>query len=229
VLDELKRWEDKANCRESFTVETLEALRVQVLKISPASKARALWHWFAVTLQAGCRRVEWAQPNYAQTVNKIYTNPRDDPYAFCLGDVFFLGARKRRLTLQEALADRSQVFFVELGFRWQKNGEHGETKLFSHNEYNAYLDVVFRWLKIVDLFLSLFGEGYDMPLAAYWEPTKSQPQLLNSLDIKIQMRELVISVYRLNGITTPRLSTNSQAILYGLAPVLFCMPRGPLP
>jgi hypothetical protein len=63
-------------------------------------------------------------------------------YAFCVDDVQFLGIGQFRLTTPRAISHREEVYYVELTFRMQKNGKHGEVKRYSRNIRTPSLDAV---------------------------------------------------------------------------------------
>jgi hypothetical protein len=198
VLDELRRWESMPNRREPYTV-AMHAAPCRRARNSPPYELRsALTDWFGAMLQAGGRLSEWAQPKGASEFSKVTKNFRGDPKAFCLGDVEFLGEGKRRLSTAFALSHRRQVRYVNITWRTQKNGQHGEIVMFSHSARCTDLDVVNSWLNIVARFLRLVGHRADLPLAIYRDPVRQSTLFITSTEIDALLQSLAVEAYPFN-------------------------------
>ena len=121
VIDEMKRFEKQANRREPWTLQLQARLYEETSDEPEDSLAKAGCQWYSCILPAGCRRVEWCQPYANRDPNKKpEQNSANETYAFCIGDILFLGIRQQRFTTAFAIANREQVQYVELTFRWQK-------------------------------------------------------------------------------------------------------------
>jgi hypothetical protein len=108
----------------------LEHLSRSTLGAPPDSLDIALRDWYAVGLNAGCRRSEWAQPDS----KSIQLSPDGTlPLAFTRNDVWFLDANSRVLPLQQVAHGHQLPHFVRLRWRFQKNNDNGETKTFAAN------------------------------------------------------------------------------------------------
>jgi hypothetical protein len=91
-----------------------------------------LLDWFTVMLAAGGRRGEWAQPKNKIALSLPELNEPAIPKPFALTrDIRFLGAGRRRLTHDYALSCPNNVALVNVRWRTQKNGEHGQIILFA--------------------------------------------------------------------------------------------------
>jgi hypothetical protein len=198
VLKELKRWEDVPKRREPYSLAMQFALMAQTKDVNPLGLLPALADWFGVMLQAGGRRSEWAQDRGRSRLTSFELNHRGDPMAFCLGDIEFLSSERHPISHQAALASPSQVSLVRLCWRTQKNGQHGDHRLYSRNVHNPSLDMVAFWLSILHRFISLVGFRSHLPLALYLDEASKVPKFITSADIELHMRRLAVEVYQLD-------------------------------
>jgi hypothetical protein len=199
VLKELRRWEVMPNRREPYTLAMQRRLIVRAGPHSIGGRLHALKNWFSVMLQAGGRLGEWAQRRGDHLLTRAAKDFKGNPRAFSLDDVEFLGRGKVRLTLADALRDRSRVKYARIRWRTQKNGNNGEQKTFSRNMLKVDLDVVDSWLDIVERFLRLTtSERTDLPLSLYRTSKNGTLQLLTANDIESVMQSLAIEVYNLH-------------------------------
>ncbi|KAG7368827.1 hypothetical protein IV203_031570 [Nitzschia inconspicua] len=199
VLKELRRWENIPDRREPYTVAMQLLFCSKATSSDPNSKVSALCDWFSVMLQAGGRRCEWAQPSHISDFQRTpEQNVRGDPAAFCIDDITFFRPGKRSLRLDDALADPNLPAMVAVCFRVQKNGAHGETKLFTQNTHDPSLCVVRRWLSIVQRFVRLAGRARHVPLAIYLDAPSSCVRYITATDVERQMRSLAAEIYDLD-------------------------------
>ncbi|KAG7339164.1 hypothetical protein IV203_020107 [Nitzschia inconspicua] len=201
VLKEMKRWENIPDRREPYTVAMQVLFCSKVSASEPNCKLSALCDWFSVMLHAGGRRCEWAQPHHISDLTHTpELNVRGTPAAFCLNDITFFRSGKRSLTLDKALTHPHLPTMVTVCFRVQKNGAHGETKLFTQNTHDLTLCPVRHWLSIVQRFVHLVGRDEHIPLAVYYDATLNRVRYLTSTDIERQMRLLAAELYDLDPI-----------------------------
>jgi hypothetical protein len=87
-------------------------------------------------------------------------------------------------------------------FRTQKNGHHGEERLFTRNnapDGHCFVSAAYRSLERFNLLMqqdsSLTGTS---PLFVYWEPASSSTRLITATDIEDFMRSLAVTVYNLH-------------------------------
>jgi hypothetical protein len=200
VRHEIKRWEDIPEKWEPYTAPMHMLLAAQAANQPRDGLLNVLLDWFTVMLAAGGRRGEWAQPKHKAALSSPALNERGDPQAFCLGDIQFLGAGRRRLTHDYALSRPDDVALVNVRWRTQKNGDHGQIILFARNSTNQHLDLGAAWLRIIDRFLRLLGPRTDTPLGIYSDPTSASPLFITHEAIQDVMRQLAIDVYGLDPI-----------------------------
>jgi hypothetical protein len=201
TIKELKRFEDIPNRREPYTLAMQKALVTEAACVDPDSMLAAMAEWFGTMLQAGGRRSEWAQErHHHNTKRKPQLNIRGEPAAFCLRDVEFLAAGKKKLELAAALANPHTVEHVELTFRTQKNNENGEKKVFSRNHKSVAFCVVTQWIRIVERFCRLVGAAdlATTPLAVYYDKYTKTVRYITSDKIEQVMRRIACTVYNLD-------------------------------
>jgi hypothetical protein len=154
VCHEIKRWGDIPEKWEPYTAPMHMLLAAKAANQPRDGLLNVLLDWFTVMLAAGGRNGEWAQPKHKAALSSSALNERGDPQAFCLGDIQFLGAGRRRLTHDYALSRPDDVALVNVRWRTQKNGDHGQIILFARNSTNQHLDLGAAWLRIIDGFFA---------------------------------------------------------------------------
>jgi hypothetical protein len=101
---------------------------------------KAFSDWARDGLYGGWRKSEWAQPEARhKTLGSHHLNDFGDPYAFCLGDFEFQTRYKRKVPLHTLLTQPDQDILItraEVTLRWQKNGQHNETRIWVRNTRN---------------------------------------------------------------------------------------------
>jgi hypothetical protein len=158
VIDEMKRFEKQPNRREPWTLQLQSRLFRETDDKPADSLAKAGCQWYCCVFPAGCRRIKWWQPYANRDPSKAPDqNDWKDTYAFCVDDVQFLGIGQFRLTTPRTISHRKEVYYVELTFRMQKNGKHGEVKRYSRNTRTPSLDAVANWIVILKRFDRLAG------------------------------------------------------------------------
>lgn len=170
VLGEVKRFEDIPNRCEAYT-PSMQRHLVKMAKNMPKDSLEvALVDWFAVGLQGGNRRAEWCQDKGCGKLNKFQLSQKGTPYAFTMEDITFYRKGKLGLTLEAAIKYPSSVEHVRVKYRWQKNGEHGQTKYQSRNHNRPHLCSVSSWIRICDRFIRLRGSTVTTePLSIYYD------------------------------------------------------------
>eukprot|EP00980_Cylindrotheca_fusiformis_P020117 scaffold7181_cov173-Cylindrotheca_fusiformis.AAC.1 len=163
----------------------------------------ALADWCNNNLYQGCRLSEWAQ---ISTRSSIKQPPAVDwagvPLAFCLSDLAFQTASGRQLLLRDVLDRPHDCGRVLVRWSHQKNGNHGEKRLFVRNQTNPARCFVAHLISIVRRFQTLVGlHQLNLPLAVYCHPTKGVLYLTEA-DITSTFRALATEVYSLDLTTT---------------------------
>jgi hypothetical protein len=221
VIDEMKRFEKQPNRREPWTLQ-LQSRLLRETDDEPAdSLAKAGCQWYCCIFPAGCRRIEWCQPYANRDPSKAPDlNARKETYAFCVDDVQFLGIGQFHLTTQRAISHREEVYYVELTFRMQKNGKHGEVKRYSRNTRTPSLDAVANWIVILERFDRLVGlDNKQRPLAIYYDYDKKKTMNICSDDSKSLMQNTVRLEYGITDIKELSKWTN-HSIRVGMACLL---------
>ena len=203
VIDEVKRWESKPGKQEPFTTDMLDELDRQngLQPNNPDAKDTALASWFGLGLLLGTRRAEWAQPEGNTNPEKPFlTGPtaKPVPAAFCLGDFRFKDRHGRFLSHEQALSlPRPEVGSVLVTWRYQKNGQNGETKKIVRNDQAPKYCGVTRALDIIARFVRLAGYRHDIPLAVY-KTADGHMLAICDRDVEKCMRHLASIVYNLD-------------------------------
>jgi hypothetical protein len=121
--------------------------RLIALQRQDASGTVAYFQQVAAPSNGANRMPIETQANHqTKTIRRIRT------YAFCVDNVQFLGIGQFRLTTSRAISHCEGVYYVELTFRMQKNGKHGEVKRHSRNTRTPSLDAVANCIFILERF-----------------------------------------------------------------------------
>jgi hypothetical protein len=198
VIAELKRWESMPNRCEPFTLSMLRLQAQRVVAKSLDGLQASLKDWFTVSLHAGCRRGEWAQPKGSRTTTTFERDFKGDPRAFTLHDIKFFAEGRVRLTRDEALSSRDSVAYTDVTWRTQKNGDNGENGLFARNRATPEIDAITAWLSIVDRFIRLLGNRNDIPLGVYCNKITGEVYMITSAEIDPTMQSLATEIYKLD-------------------------------
>lgn len=205
IFTEMARFESIPNKREPFTLEMLECLDDWSKQAQPDSLFPALADWFLVGLYGGLRLSEWAQPDHAayRNLSTPQQNQFGDPSAFCLGDFTFGVATKngrsfRKITAIAAAKAPTSTVIVRGWILWrtQKNGDNGETRLFTTNPNPEGRNCVIAMLGIVKRLLRVCPSAHDKtPLALFRKDGERIPRPINATHIEQTMRALAAEVY----------------------------------
>jgi hypothetical protein len=124
--------------------------------------------------------------------NRMPIETQAKHHAFCVDDVQFLGIGQFCLTTPRAISHREEVYYVELTFRMQKNGKHGEVKRYSRNIRTPSLDAIANWIVILEHFDRLVRiDNKQRPLAIYYDYDKKKTMNICSNDSKCLMQNTV--------------------------------------
>jgi hypothetical protein len=201
VYVEQKRWEDVPNRREPYTLEMLDTMQHEFAASGYGQNSlnAALVDWFTCGLFAGLRLGEWAQPSCQSTITSYKLNIRNEAQALCISDVRFESEHRVQYSAAAA-ATATNITMVKcwIKFRTQKNGQHGEEKLFSRNSSGKCFPSAM--LRIIRRFISLRGSSDCWtPLAIYQSDISSQsPTFITASDIEAAMRRVAARVYQLD-------------------------------
>jgi hypothetical protein len=114
-----------------------------------------------------------------------------------LDDIQFQGANGRPLTHSAVLSHPALAPSLTVRWRMQKNGDHGEKKLFTRNDEDSRLCCVHHWIRILQRFVEMHGYARNILLASYWSQYHDS-SVYTSENIETAMRETVASYYELD-------------------------------
>ena len=225
-LEDLQKYEKRPDRRDPYSAEMHLESRSRAAKVlaDPDSEVRSLHDWLEMGLMAGFRRNEWAQPAYQGNPSTpeecSYKEPvclRDLPMvaprlpairnnktrAFCVGDV------RAQLHTGELLVGRaivkhplSSIRKMWLMWRQQKNGEHGEEKMFTCNpnpDGTCFIRHMYSVLQRHERLRQLDPCVNDhTPLAAFYNKATGRVRLITSDRIETYLRSLASVVYKLD-------------------------------
>ncbi|KAG7346928.1 hypothetical protein IV203_005997 [Nitzschia inconspicua] len=175
VLKEQKRSEDVPDRWERWTVGLHFALMKKYSHLPFRGKHLAITDWFVVALHGGFRRAEWAQDRSHTKLNQTRTE-----------------------CPQRSGGSPELAISVTVHWRMQKNGDHGEKKLFTRNDEDDRLCCVHHWIRIIRRFVDMQGFTSNVPSACYWSQYHDQSFYITSTDIETAMRYTAAEYYELD-------------------------------
>ena len=128
VFHEARRWESMPNRQEPLTVSMVSHLSDIAVPTHEDSPEKAMADWAALGLLAGFRSSEWCQPHSNLTMPlsaDITLNCDGTTKAFIAEDFTLLDKRKRPIAFTNKTT-WSQVEYVNIRWRFQKNGDNGQ-------------------------------------------------------------------------------------------------------
>ena len=210
VYDDLKRYETVPDRREPYIPEMQEAAEKAAAVYrdkDPTNLICALTDGFAMALLAGFRLAEWAQHDgFDDPLNPMLNHllpPNIQTRALCPLDFRAeTSDRKRLVGLQILQVPLDKIRKVWCKFRTQKNGYHGEERLFTRNNDNTnscFVSALYRSLQRFQLIQKRFPSLPETaPLSVYWDSTHNRPRLIQAKNIETFMRGLAVQVHQLH-------------------------------
>ena len=128
VFHEAQRWESMPNRQEPLTIELMHHIINTSVPYNDDGPESVMADWFVLGLLAGFRCSEWCQPhsNLTMPLNlPINLNVDGSPRAFIADDFTLLNKRKRTITFTMETT-WSDVSYVNIRWRFQKNGDNGQ-------------------------------------------------------------------------------------------------------
>jgi hypothetical protein len=187
-LETRRSWESLPNRREPFTPAMLESLVLATRGAHPDSRESVLCDWYAVGINAGCRRSEWAQ----EASRPIKLSPDGKgPLSFTRNDIQFFDANMHSLATLAVASGRLFPAFVRLRWCFQKNGDTGETKTFAVTPGHTACIVTAMIRITLRSFRLQFSDSY--PLAVF--SSGNQVTLVDDSHITNNLRKLAVDVY----------------------------------
>lgn len=204
VLDELERWEKVPDCREPFTIAMWDELNRLADKHPPDTLWPVCRNFFGCGLYGGFRLTEWAQPDANSDLSTPALAPTGVPRAFCLDDIEFRAGANSRIPLDDALLAKPDApARVLLTFSWQKNGNHGEQRLFVDNTTKPEMSFTRLMQRIVQRAVRLVGRTNTIPLCVY-RTDSGEIRLVTAAQVALVMQTIACRVYNLDPVKHKR-------------------------
>jgi hypothetical protein len=137
IIQDAKRWDKMIKRQEPLTKAMVAHLEEQTAKQeSINSHDRALVDWAKTGLATGYRGVEWCQYKEPKTAANIHraTDPQRTIYAVTAENVVFKDNRNRPIFSPPEAIPLRTMGGVEIKWDIQKNGNHGEHRLFTADQ-----------------------------------------------------------------------------------------------
>ena len=115
----------------------------------------------------------------------------DEARAFTLSDIEFLTIGRKKLTLAEALRCPMMVARARIRWRYQKNGDNGDTREYSRN---SDIDCIEALLNIVRNFVNIMGTDCNTPVGLYRNDDGSVEYIHEALITRV-FKAAAIAVY----------------------------------
>ena len=201
IYKALKKWETQPDRREAFTLKLLDHLRATVREQSlhEDSIEAALCDWFECGLFGGFRLSEWAQNASEWNPSAPQLDIFDDTKAFCLDDLTFEKAARKRISAVAAANDPDPGTIVKcwIRFRTQKNGQNHEERFFVRNTTTGGHCFITAALNIIRRFIRVRGHDDRItPLALYTSTTSNgETRLITSKQIEDNMQMCAAAVH----------------------------------
>ena len=209
VYKDLERFETVPDRREPYTPEMhqeAERIAAPYRQQDHRTLLPALADGFAMGLMAGFRLAEWAQHsgfhNPLQPMLNHLEPPNVTTRALCPFDVRVETVAHQRLSSMDILTvPVTSIRKVWIKFRTQKNGYHGEERIFTRNPAlgHCFVAAIYRSLtrfKALQSVLPTLTE--TSPLAIYWDVDSRSVRSITAPDIESFMRSLAVVVYDLH-------------------------------
>ena len=173
VLDAIKQYEKVPDRRYMIEDSMVIWLYKEAQKESNIdSGLSAIVDWIILGRYTGFRKSEWAQSTLS-SFERIETWEGNPPLAMILSDFQFLGPNQERLSVR-ALYDQGLqleeaaklVEHVNIEWRHQKNGDHGQKVMYSRDRYNPKYCPTLAALRIAWRALRL-GVPSDEPIGVF--------------------------------------------------------------
>ena len=217
IIAEIRRWETMPNRVEPLTPEMVDHAVHLATKSHPDSLIAAIAPWLDLGLYTGFRRIEWAQPSskhanpsQPQTLESRdpttgVLTPTTIPYAFLPTDWLFFDTHNNPIPLHLITTSACPIASkVRITFRYQKNGQHGETKEFLANRNHPLSSPTQAAESIIRRHARLTNSNNLIPLAVY-RPSSNQPiRAITAQDITTTLRNLASTVHTITSPTALR-------------------------
>ena len=177
ILHEYRRWQSIPNRRHPVTLNMLHYLHKQQLNLHQDSYGCALFDWLILGMQTGSRKSEWCQDaSEFRRTNKISLNIDNTSSAFIAED--FTLSHKSFSYETTTSSPSQQPNYLQIKWRFQKNGQNGQTISFAHNYKTPHLSPVRAAERILQRAQRLRQPNH-LPLAIYSPNANNKKSKLN--------------------------------------------------
>ncbi|CAJ1954270.1 unnamed protein product [Cylindrotheca closterium] len=198
TIAEVERHENVPNKLEPYTLDMQQHLEHH--NIDTKAHRNGLWKtcedWNSIGLLDGHRLSEYAQTSANKNIGDQATFDGIS-IAFCVEDVTCYDKSKRKVSISDFLQNPDLVWRIKTRFSHQKNGNHGEEKLFIRSEKSPLRCYIRRMHSILSRFDRLIGiTTTNVPLAVYQDGARVL--FLHDAEITRVMRHVACSLYNLD-------------------------------
>ena len=197
IVREQKRWESMPNRQEPLTPKML--LHLHMCADGEDSLSAALADWATIGFNLGTRKSEWCQEKHEKGRGGIKRAPDGSPMAFIARDGTLFDKHGRRINAKPSTISHVPPK-VKVQFRFQKNGQNGETKTLLRNNDEPHKCPVRAWLRILQRAERL-GIPAGSPLAVYAKQDRKKKSLVMTLivdqDVEKCLQQTARDVYRI--------------------------------
>ena len=150
ILAAVGKYESMTTRKDMIYDEMFHDMMDKYWDAPPDSAEAALLDWLVLSRYTGPRAVEWCQKrltDYLRIDHPFWKGP--DSYAFIAADFVFLDKNKRKLTPRDlATASISDVHYVKIRWRKQKNNDNGQEIPYIQDPANLRFCPVYAALRI---------------------------------------------------------------------------------
>lgn len=219
IVREVRRIELVPNRREPYAI-AMHFHLFNLQKCQPRDCLRtALFDWFAIGINMGCRRSEWAQIKGSGVLCDYQSSPFNRAMAFVLDDLSCFTSKKIELKFQTFLDNPDAIACIRVRFMWQKNLKHNIHRWVYRNSEKPFLCAVRAWIAIVRRFVRLVGKNTTYPLAVY-RSARKDVRYISADQATLQMRDLAKAVFKI-GKTTDLNKFSCHSLRVGACCILF--------
>jgi hypothetical protein len=199
IIQDAKRWDKLTKRQEPPTKAMVAHLEEQTAKQPIDSHDRALVDWAKTGLATGYRGVEWCQYKEPKTDADIHraTDPQRTIYAVTAENVAFKDNSNRPIFSPPETIPLRTLGGVEIKWEIQKNGDHGEHRLFAADQAFPQFCSARSTHQIV-LRARCLGQPNHLPLAVYQRFSGSKrPSYFTKASVTRAFKALAMSYYGL--------------------------------
>ena len=184
LLQALAKYEKVPSRKETITDQMFDYIRQQASETSDDSLLSALYDWFAWGRYSGPHQSEWCQTRKTK-YDIVEQGAPGEARAFVIDGVGFFGENGNPVdprTSSYALVDRADVCW-----RWQKNGDNGESIKYYRTRANPRWCPVRALWSIVQRAIRL-GVPVHEPIAKY-RNTKGNTHFITDFNVKTILQD----------------------------------------